>query len=85
MWTMMATRRPISKYLFSFFFNDAAALVKHLDPSDIEPAEKVGIRAQLVDWGKELGLRIGVETDTRDGYWSWDTPDDDVSYECVLN
>ena len=29
--------------------------MKQLDPADIEPAEKVGIRAQLVDWeNKEL-------------------------------
>jgi hypothetical protein len=27
--------------------------VKELDPRDIEPAEKVGIRAQLVNWEKK--------------------------------
>ena len=38
------------KYFFPWFFQDAAALVKTLEPSDVEPAAKVGIRAQLVDW-----------------------------------
>ena len=50
----VALREP-KKYLFRVFFSGAAELVKQLDPSDIEPAEKVGIRAQLVDWeNKEL-------------------------------
>lgn len=38
------------KYFFPWFFQDAAELVKTLDPSEVEPAAKVGIRAQLVDW-----------------------------------
>jgi L-2-hydroxyglutarate oxidase LhgO len=38
------------KYFFPWFFQDAAKLVKTLDPSEVEPAAKVGIRAQLVDW-----------------------------------
>ena len=38
------------KYFFPWFFQDAVALVKTLDPSEVEPAAKVGIRAQLVDW-----------------------------------
>jgi L-2-hydroxyglutarate oxidase len=38
------------KYFFPWFFQDAAALVKTLEPSEVEPAAKVGIRAQLVDW-----------------------------------
>jgi L-2-hydroxyglutarate oxidase LhgO len=38
------------KYLFPWFFRDAARLVKQLDPEDVAPAAKVGIRAQLVDW-----------------------------------
>jgi len=43
------------KYLFASFFRDAARLVKHLEPGDVEPSPKVGIRAQLVDWRtKEL-------------------------------
>jgi L-2-hydroxyglutarate oxidase LhgO len=43
------------KYLFSWFFRDATQLVKHLEPSDVEPSPKAGIRAQLVDWRtKEL-------------------------------
>jgi L-2-hydroxyglutarate oxidase len=37
------------KYLLPFFFKDAASLVKELDISDIEPSDKVGIRAQLVN------------------------------------
>lgn len=43
------------KYLFPWFFRDAARLVKHLAPADVVPSPKVGIRAQLVDWRtKEL-------------------------------
>jgi L-2-hydroxyglutarate oxidase len=38
------------KFLARRFFRDAARLMKVLSPSDIEPSEKVGIRAQLVDW-----------------------------------
>jgi len=41
------------KYLSSFFFNSASQLVKNLNPTHIEPADKVGIRAQLVDWRKK--------------------------------
>jgi L-2-hydroxyglutarate oxidase LhgO len=50
----VALREP-KKYLSQYFFASAAQLVKRLVPADIEPAEKVGIRAQLVDWNnKEL-------------------------------
>ena len=50
------------KYLTPFFFNSASKLVKKLDPRDIEPADKVGIRAQLVDWDKkELVLDFLVQ------------------------
>jgi len=46
------------------FFRDAARLVKTLSPRDIEPAEKVGIRAQLVDWEtKELVMDFQVIAD----------------------
>ena len=45
----VALKEP-RKYLTPFFFNSASKLVKELHPSDIEPADKVGIRAQLVDW-----------------------------------
>ncbi|MGZ8440450.1 MAG: L-2-hydroxyglutarate oxidase [Candidatus Deferrimicrobiaceae bacterium] len=46
------------------FFRDAARLVKVLSPSDIEPSEKVGIRAQLVDWEtKELVMDFQVIAD----------------------
>ena len=48
----VALREP-RKYLTPFFFSNAAELVKELHPGDIEPAEKVGIRAQLVDWKKK--------------------------------
>ena len=49
--------REPRKYVSHFFFSSAAQLLKHLEPEDIEPAEKVGIRAQLVDWReKELVL-----------------------------
>ena len=48
----VALKEP-RKYLTPFFFSSAAKLVKDLHPRDIEPAEKVGIRAQLVDWGKK--------------------------------
>jgi L-2-hydroxyglutarate oxidase len=38
------------KYIPSFFFRDAARLVKELRPADVAPSSKVGIRPQLVDW-----------------------------------
>jgi L-2-hydroxyglutarate oxidase LhgO len=52
------------KYIFSYFFRDAQKLVKHLEPDHIEPADKVGIRAQLVDWNtKELVMDFLVQED----------------------
>ncbi|HEU5360940.1 MAG TPA: L-2-hydroxyglutarate oxidase [Candidatus Deferrimicrobiaceae bacterium] len=52
------------KYSSRVFFRDAARLVKTLSPSDIEPSEKVGIRAQLVDWKtKELVMDFQVIAD----------------------
>lgn len=43
------------KYIPSYFYRDAARLVKELNPADVEPSGKVGIRPQLVDWEtKEL-------------------------------
>jgi len=52
------------KYVFSYFFRDAQKLVKHLKPDYIEPADKVGIRAQLVDWNtKELVMDFLVQQD----------------------
>jgi L-2-hydroxyglutarate oxidase len=52
------------KFRKQSFFRDAALLVKTLSPRDIEPAEKVGIRAQLVDWGtKELVMDFQVIAD----------------------
>ena len=37
------------KYLFKYFFEDAARLVKHIAPNDVLPSDKAGIRPQLVD------------------------------------
>lgn len=52
------------KYLKSFFHRDAAALVKRLDPADIVPSDKAGIRAQLVDWdSRELVMDFMVTAD----------------------
>lgn len=48
----VALREP-RKYLTPFFYSSASQLVKNLHPRDIEPADKVGIRAQLVDWDKK--------------------------------
>jgi L-2-hydroxyglutarate oxidase len=45
----VALSEPV-KYFPSFFYRDAARLVKQLAPSDLVPATKVGIRPQLVDW-----------------------------------
>ncbi len=54
------------KYLAPFFHRDAARLVKSYDPELFTPAEKVGIRPQLVDWRtKELVMDFVVEA--RDG------------------
>ena len=41
------------KYIFNYFFDDARKLVKELNPEDIIPSDKVGIRPQLVDWDKK--------------------------------
>lgn len=52
------------KFLKRAFFRDAARLVRELSPADIEPSEKVGIRAQLVDWpSKELVMDFQVIAD----------------------
>ena len=52
------------KYIFPFFFRDASKLVKRLRPEDIEPCNKVGIRAQLVDWNtKEMVMDFLVQQD----------------------
>lgn len=54
------------KYLFPFFFRDAAALVHRLSPDDLEATHKVGIRPQLVDWkSKELVMDFMVVQDGR--------------------
>jgi (S)-2-hydroxyglutarate dehydrogenase len=50
------------KYLPAFFDRDAGRLVKRYDPGLFEPARKVGIRPQLVDWRtKELVMDFLVE------------------------
>ena len=41
------------KYLPGFFYRDAKAIVKGLEPGDLEPCAKAGIRPQLVDWEKK--------------------------------
>jgi len=46
-------RTELKKYLFRFFFHDAAHLVKDLNPADVLPSDKCGIRPQLVDWEKK--------------------------------
>ncbi len=52
------------KYFPSFFFRDAARLVKKLRPEDVEPSSKVGIRPQLVDWEtKQLVMDFMVVAD----------------------
>jgi (S)-2-hydroxyglutarate dehydrogenase len=52
------------KYIPSCFFRDAARLVKELDPRDVEPSAKVGIRPQLVDWQtKQLVMDFLVVAD----------------------
>ena len=51
------------KYLPSVFYRDAEKLVKKLEPHDIERADKVGIRAQLIDWrNREMGMDFLVES-----------------------
>lgn len=41
------------KYIFKYFFENASELVKDLQPEDVMPSEKVGIRPQLIDWKKK--------------------------------
>ena len=50
------------KYLPAYLHRDAARLVRGFDPTEVEPADKVGIRPQLVDWRtKELLMDFIVE------------------------
>jgi (S)-2-hydroxyglutarate dehydrogenase len=52
------------KYFPSYFFHDAAKLVKQLSPGDIAPSSKVGIRPQLVNWEtKQLVMDFMVLAD----------------------
>ncbi|HKL49490.1 MAG TPA: L-2-hydroxyglutarate oxidase [Desulfuromonadales bacterium] len=51
------------KYFPSAFYRDAEKLVKKLEPHDIERADKVGIRAQLIDWrNREMVMDFLVES-----------------------
>ncbi len=50
------------KYLPAYLHRDAARLVHGFDPAEVEPADKVGIRPQLVDWRtKQLLMDFIVE------------------------
>ncbi len=50
------------KYLPAFLHRDAARLVRGFDPEEVEAADKVGIRPQLVDWRtKQLLMDFIVE------------------------
>ena len=50
------------KYVPAYLHRDAARLVHGFDPSEVEPADKVGIRPQLVDWRtKSLVMDFLVE------------------------
>ena len=50
------------KYLPAYLHRDAARLVHGFDPAEVEPADKVGIRPQLVDWRtKQLLMDFVVE------------------------
>lgn len=49
-------------YLDSFFYKEAAKLVHGLEPTDLLPATKSGIRPQLVNWTtKELVMDFVIE------------------------
>jgi len=50
------------KYIPAYLHRDAARLVHGFDPSEVESADKVGIRPQLVDWRtKQLLMDFIVE------------------------
>jgi len=50
------------KYIPAFLHRDAARLVSGFDPAEVERADKVGIRPQLVDWRtKALVMDFVVE------------------------
>ncbi len=50
------------KYVPAFLHRDAARLVRAFDPAEVEAADKVGIRPQLVDWRtKQLLMDFIVE------------------------
>jgi len=50
------------KYVPAYLHRDAARLVRSFDPAEVEAADKVGIRPQLVDWRtKQLLMDFIVE------------------------
>jgi L-2-hydroxyglutarate oxidase LhgO len=50
------------KYVPAYLHRDAARLVRGFDPAEVEAADKVGIRPQLVDWRtKQLLMDFIVE------------------------
>jgi len=56
----------VRKYIPSCLYHDARRLVKHLEPGDIEPSPKVGIRPQLVNRvTNQLVMDFVVERDDR--------------------
>lgn len=60
-------RSEIMKYFAGIFIKDAARLVQRLDPRDIIPSMKVGIRPQLIDVEKDdLVMDFVVERGERD-------------------
>ncbi len=53
------------KYFKNYFYRDIAPMVKELEPEDIIPSSKVGIRPQLVNWDtKELVMDFLVLKDS---------------------
>jgi L-2-hydroxyglutarate oxidase LhgO len=56
----------LRKYFPAALYSDARRLVKHLEPGDIEPSPKVGIRPQLVNrTSHQLVMDFLVERDDR--------------------
>jgi len=53
------------KYFKNYFYRDIAPMVKGIEPEDIIPSSKVGIRPQLVNWDtKELVMDFLVLKDS---------------------
>jgi L-2-hydroxyglutarate oxidase LhgO len=59
----IALSEPL-KYYFPKFFRDAKRLVHELNPSDVQPSPKVGIRPQLVNLASgEMAMDFVIERD----------------------